>query len=56
MTGDKFYNNENVPSKQILELRDIEVEGIPDVIVNDDGIIMVDPVNSTLDGKNMVLS
>ena len=50
----EFYNNENVPSKQVLELRDIEVEGISDVIVNDDGIIMVDPVNSTLDGKNMV--
>jgi hypothetical protein len=50
----EFYNNETAPSLQVLEIRDIIVPGIPDVIVNTGGILMVDPVASTLDGKNMV--
>jgi len=50
----EFYNNETVPSLQVLELRNITVPGVPDVIVNNNGILMVNPVTSILDGKNMV--
>ena len=50
----EFYNNEIVPSLQVLELRDIIIPGVPDVIVNNNGILMVNPATSILDGKNMV--
>jgi hypothetical protein len=50
----EFYNNETVPSLQVLEVRDIIVPGIPDVVVNNNGILMVNPSTSVLDGKNLV--
>ena len=50
----EFYNNETVPSLQSLEIRDIIIPGVPDVVVNDIGILMIDPSTSILDGKNMV--
>lgn len=49
----EFYNNENSPSKQILTIRDLLAEGIPDVVVNVNGILMIDHVNATVDGKNI---
>jgi len=50
----EFYNNENIASKQVLEIRNLLAEGTPPVITNNIGILMVDPETSTLDGKNMV--
>jgi hypothetical protein len=50
----EFYNNETVPSLQVLEIRNIIVPGIPDVVVNNNGILMVNPSTSILDGKNLV--
>lgn len=50
----EFYNNENVASKQVLTVKNLLAEGTPPVITNNIGILMVDPENSTLDGKNMV--
>lgn len=49
----EFYNNENIPSKQILTIRNLLAPGIPDVTVNSNGILMIDPVNATVDGKNI---
>jgi len=50
----EFYNNEIVPSKQILEIKDLTVLATPPVITNNIGIVMVDPENSTIDAKNLV--
>lgn len=49
----EFYNNVNIPSKQVLDINSILVQGTPDVVVNNNGTLMVDPINSTIDGKNI---
>lgn len=50
----EFYNNETVSSLQVLEIKDITVPGVPNVVVNSSGILMVNPTTSILDGKNLV--
>ena len=50
----EFYNNEIVPSNQVLEIKDLLVEGTPKVTVAGSGILMVDTANAILDAKNMV--
>ena len=50
----EFFNNEHAPSKQVLEVKDILVPGVAESIVNNDGVLMVDPNTSTLDGRNLV--
>lgn len=49
----EFYNNENTPSKQVLTVRNLLATGTPDVTVTTSGILMLDPVNATVDGKNI---
>lgn len=50
----EFYNNEIIPSNQILEIKDLLVEGTPKVTVAGSGLLMVDTENALLDAKNMV--
>lgn len=50
----EFYNNEIIPSNQILEIKNLLVQGTPKVTVAGSGILMVDTANALLDAKNMV--
>jgi hypothetical protein len=49
----EFYNNEIIPSNQTLEIKSLYVQGTNDVIVNNNGILMIDLTNATVDGKNL---